>query len=65
MYKGIIHAELDKARAEVNALADCLDGIDSPSRGLRDRETLWGLSLFVRHIAKDISDIQKEIEEAQ
>ena len=64
MYKGAIYAELDKARAQTAALADCLDGIGSPGRGPIEQDTLRGLSLFAWHIVQDISAVQREIQEA-
>jgi hypothetical protein len=60
---GAIYVELDKARQQAAALADCLDGIGSPGRGPMEQDTLRGLSLFAWHIARDISAIQREIEE--
>jgi hypothetical protein len=63
MYSGTIHADLDKARQEAAALADCLDGIAAPGRRPMEQDTLRGLSLFARHITQDISAIQREIEE--
>ncbi|MDR0642084.1 MAG: hypothetical protein LBG07_06465 [Treponema sp.] len=57
---GAIHADLLGVRAEVMALADCLERL-VPCRGI-DRDTPRGLSLMVWHIAKDIDNVLQEIE---
>jgi hypothetical protein len=59
---GAIHADMDKARQEAAALADCLDGIASPGRGPMEQDTLRGLSLLARHIVTDIDDALREVE---
>jgi hypothetical protein len=59
---GAIYVELDKARQQAAALADCLDGISSPGRGPMEQDTLRGLSLFAWHIAGDIDNALWEIE---
>jgi hypothetical protein len=59
---GAVHADMDKARQEAAALADCLDGIAAPGRGPMERDALRGLSLLAWHIAGDIDDALREIE---
>ena len=57
---GAIHTDLLNVRAEVMALADCLERL-APCRGI-DRDTPRGLSLLAWHIAKDIDNVLREIE---
>jgi hypothetical protein len=58
---GAIHADLEQAKAEVIALADLLEHI--PVSGAMEKQTPAGLSRLAWHIAKDIGEVQREIEE--
>jgi hypothetical protein len=55
-----IHADLNEVKAEVIALADCLERL-APCQGI-DRNTPRGLSLLAWHIVTDIDGIQRELE---
>jgi hypothetical protein len=57
---GAIHADLDEVKAQVMALADCLERLAS-CQGI-DRNTPRGLSLLAGHIVSDIDVIQRELE---
>jgi hypothetical protein len=57
---GAIHADLLDVRAEVTALADCLERL-APCRGTGG-DTPRGLSLMAWHIAGDIDHVLREIE---
>jgi hypothetical protein len=57
---GALHADLIDVKAELMALADCLERL-TPCQGI-DRNTPRGLSLMAWHIAGDIDHILREIE---
>jgi hypothetical protein len=57
---GAVHADLLNVRAEVMALADCLERL-APCRGI-DRDTPRGLSLLAWHIAEDVDNVLRELE---
>jgi hypothetical protein len=57
---GAIHAGLLDVRAEVMALADCLERL-APCRGTGG-DTPRGLSLMAWHIAGDINNVLRKIE---
>jgi hypothetical protein len=55
-----VHADLLDVKAQVTALADCLDGI--AGRGPMEPESLRGLSFFAWCVVEDIDRIQRQIE---
>jgi hypothetical protein len=56
---GAIHADLIGVKAQITALADCLEGL---TPGSLDNGTLRGLSLIAWHIAGDVDNVLREIE---
>jgi hypothetical protein len=57
---GALHADLIDVKAEIMALADCLEQL-APGQGI-DRNTPRGLSLMAWHIAGDVDRVLREIE---
>jgi hypothetical protein len=57
---GAVHADLIDVKVQITALANLLEGL---TPGSLESGTLRGLSLMARHIAGDVDNVLREIED--